>query len=140
MSLDAYHRQQTASESPRQTEYRLFGRVTAALIEARDKKLDGGALMKALDWNRRMWSAFATDCSSPDNQLPKTTRAQIISLSIYVSKTTSKVARRQADIDDLIELNRTIMKGLAMQAEPPSRTSAGGGAAHGSLPTGGFVS
>jgi len=140
MSLDAYHRQQTASEAPRQTEYRLFGRVTAALIEARDKELKGGELMKALDWNRRMWSAFATDCSSPDNQLPKSTRAQIISLSIYVSKTTSKVARRKADINDLIELNRTIMKGLAVQAETQPHSPPAGSTFHGSLPSGGFVS
>jgi len=142
MSLDAYHRRQSSAESPQQAEYRLFGRVTGALIEAREKDLAGGELMTALDWNRRMWSTFATDCSSPENQLPKQTRAQIISLSIYVSKTTSKVARGKASIDELIELNRTIMQGLAQQAQAPAPNPQAGSSSgiQGALPSGGFVS
>jgi len=115
MSLDAYHKTQTASEEPRETEYRLMGRVTGALMEARDRKLQGAELMKALDWNRRMWSAFAADCATQDNALPQETRAGIISLSIYVSKTCSKVMRGDASIDDLIVINRNIMEGLAKQ-------------------------
>mgnify|MGYP006449421733 CR=1 FL=1 len=115
MSLDAYHKTQVASEEPRETEYRLMGRVTGALMEARDRELKGPELMKALDWNRRMWSAFATDCATNDNSLPQETRAGIISLSLYVSKTCSKVMRGAASIDDLIVINRNIMEGLAQQ-------------------------
>ncbi len=115
MSLNAYHQRQMDAESPRETEYRLFGRVTGALIEASEKALTGAALMKSLDWNRRLWSTLALDCSTNENQLPPATRAQIISLSIYVSKTTSKVVRGQASIDDLISLNKIIMEGLAAQ-------------------------
>lgn len=115
MSLNAYHQRQMDAESPRETEYRLFGRVTGALIEASEKALTGAALMKPLDWNRRLWSTLALDCSTNENQLPPATRAQIISLSIYVSKTTSKVVRGQASIDDLISLNKIIMEGLAAQ-------------------------
>lgn len=40
MSLNAYHQRQMAAESPKETEYRLFGRVTGALIEAGEKKTD----------------------------------------------------------------------------------------------------
>lgn len=115
MSLDAYHKTQVASEEPRETEYRLMGRVTGALMEARDRELKGAELMKALDWNRRMWSAFATDCATNDNYLPQETRAGIISLSLYVSKTCSKVMRGEASINDLIVINRNIMEGLAKQ-------------------------
>jgi len=151
MSLDAYHRRQTDTEAPRETEYRLFGRVTGALLEARDKEYTGGQLMKALDWNRRMWAAFANDCALPDNQLPEQTRAQIISLSIYVSKTSSKVMRGEASINDLIEINRNIMQGLAQQAEQTRQAQASGptgepspdtaGPSEGSpLPSGGVVS
>lgn len=116
MSLDAYHKTQVASEEPRETEYRLMGRVTGALMEARDRGFKGVDLMKALDWNRRMWSAFATDCATRDNSLPQETRAGIISLSIYVSKTCSKVMQGEASIDDLIVINRNIMEGLAKQS------------------------
>ncbi|WP_281302172.1 MULTISPECIES: flagellar biosynthesis regulator FlaF [unclassified Iodidimonas] len=116
MSLDAYHQRQAAAELPQQTEYRLFGRVTGALIEAKEKELSGAALMKALDWNRRLWSTLAVDCGAEENSLPKETRAQIISLSIYVSKTTSRVFRGEMPIDDLIKINKIIMEGLAAQA------------------------
>lgn len=133
MSLDAYHKRQSAAENPRQTEYRLFGRVTGALMDARDKGLTGGALMKALDWNKRMWSAFALDCASPDNTLPEPTRAQILSLSIYVEKTTRQVMKKAAEIDDLIAINKTIMEGLALQAK-----AAAAAAEDPALPAGGL--
>ncbi|MFQ5348684.1 MAG: flagellar biosynthesis regulator FlaF [Rhodothalassiaceae bacterium] len=135
MSLDAYRKSQAAAETPRQTEYRLFGRVTGALIEARDKGLTGAALMRALDWNRRLWSTLALDCGTEGNGLPPQTRAQIISLSIYVSKTTSKVVLGQATIDDLISINKIIMEGLAARAG----TAPADAADRPSLPAGGLV-
>ena len=39
-------------------------------------------------------------------------RASIISLSIWVSKHTSAVIRREEDIEPLIEVNRMMMQGL----------------------------
>ena len=41
-------------------------------------------------------------------------RAQIISLGLWVSRHASEVARGDADIDALIDVNRSIMEGLAM--------------------------
>ncbi len=138
MSLDAYRRSQAATESPRETEYRLFAQVTAAMIEARDKGYTGAKLMESLDWNRRLWSALAVDCANPDNQLPEQTRAQIISLSIYVSKTVSEVMLGRASIDDLIAINRIIMEGLTaaanQQSLPPEKP-----AGEAALPSGGIT-
>ena len=114
MSLRAYQQATARAESPREAEYRLFGQVTRALIEA--AKLDPSDLrgrVDALDWNRRMWSALGADCASADNQLPETLRAHFISLSIWVSKHTSAVIRREEDIEALIDVNRIIMQGLA---------------------------
>lgn len=126
MSLDAYQRRQIEAESPRETEYRLMGRVTAALLDAERRELKGSALMKALDWNRRMWTALATDCAAEGNALPPETRAGIVSLSIYVSRTTGEVMRGKAEIEDLISINRTIMKGLEpkRQERPVEATAA----------------
>ncbi|MCH8685093.1 flagellar biosynthesis regulator FlaF [Pedomonas mirosovicensis] len=117
MSLQAYRRIQQVAESPRQTEYRLFAQVTGALIKAQETKATGGALMEALDWNRRLWSTLSTDCGSPENKLPKELRAQIISLGLWVNRYTSEVMRNKADIDALIDVNKAIMEGLAMQAQ-----------------------
>lgn len=115
MSLEAYRKAQTVSESPRQTEYRLFAQVTRALMEAREHKHGGAALVNTLDWNRRLWSTLASDCGAEGNALPNALRAQIISLSLWVSRYSSEVARGKADIDALIDVNTAIMEGLAMQ-------------------------
>lgn len=115
MSLEAYRRVQKAAESPRQSEYRLFGQVTAALIKAKENSYTGPPLVDALDWNRRLWSTLSTDCGLPGNNLPKQLRAQIVSLALWVSRYSSDVARGKADIDALIDVNRAIMEGLAMQ-------------------------
>ena len=123
MSYQAYQKAQQSSESPSQVEYRLFAQVTNALIEARDKNFSGADLVKALDWNRRMWSVFSSDCGAEGNGLPASLRAGIISLSIWVSKHSSAVMRGQENIDDLISINRTIMEGLADQARLQSKAS-----------------
>ena len=116
MSLKTYQQTQTASESPRQTEYRLFGQITRGLVDARDRGVRDEAFNIALDKNRQLWSVLSTDCGVPGNQLPDELRAGIISLSIWVSKQTSQVMRgADDDIDVLINVNRTIMEGLAMQ-------------------------
>ena len=46
------------------------------------------------------------------NQLTRELRAQIISLSMWVSKYSKQVTREGASIEPLIEINRTIMQGL----------------------------
>ena len=71
--------------------------------------------MKALHWNRRLWTTLATDCASPDNRLPVDLRANIISLSIWVDKHTSQVMQKHAAIQPLIDVNRIIMQGLSNQ-------------------------
>ncbi len=113
MSLQAYQKTQRVTETPRDTEYRLFGQVTGALMAAKGLKPTDKALIEALDKNRRLWSALSVDCTSDANQLPEAVRAQIISISLWVSRYTSDVMRRKAPVDPLIDINRTIMEGLS---------------------------
>ena len=128
MSHRAYQQVAQRAESPRQTEYRLFGEVTRALMEAADiEATEVATRMTALDWNRRLWATLANDCAQSDNALPEVVRAQIISLSLFVNRHTSAVVRREAPIDLLIEVNRSIMQGLA--PEPSSAVPTRGQAA-----------
>lgn len=125
MSLNAYQTAATRSEDPRSTEYRLFAQVTRALMQASEAdKTDLAMRIDALDWNRRVWTNLAADCASQENQLPDQIRAGIISLSIFVSKHTSVVMRGQDDFETLIDINKTIMQGLAPQASAPQQGSA----------------
>lgn len=115
--LQAYEQARSRAESPRDMEYRLFGQVTRALMEAVQlPDWEIGKRMEALDWNRQLWTTLATECAQPENALPPAVRASIISLSIWVGKHTSAVIRKEETIEPLIEINRMIMQGLASQA------------------------
>ena len=119
MGLQAYKQAAQRAENPREAEYRLFGQVTRALMEAaRADASDIAARIDALDWNRRLWSALATDCSDPDNAMIPTLKAQIISISLFVGRHSSAVMRGEEDFEPLIDINRSIMQGLAPQATP----------------------
>ena len=112
MTLQAYKNTQRATEDPRVTEYRLFGQVTGALLDAQKTQASGTPLVEAIDWNRRMWRTLAADCMDDRNGLTEDLRAKIISISLWVSKYSRQVTREKAPIDPLIEINRNIMQGL----------------------------
>ena len=114
----AYRQTANRTESPRELEYRLFGQVTRALMHAATvDKSDMATRIDALDWNRRLWTALATDCSDPDNALNAPMRAQIISISLFVGRHSSAVMRGDDDFEALIDINRSIMQGLAGQQQ-----------------------
>jgi|SRR6185312_10348535 len=116
MSLKAYQDVQRAVEDPRATEYRLFGQVTGALLNAKSSNAQGTPLVEAVDWNRRLWRTLAADCMDDRNALTQEVRAKIVSLSLFVSKYSRKVTREKASLDPLININRTIMQGLEAKA------------------------
>jgi flagellar protein FlaF len=114
MSLQAYKTASTRAESPRETEYRLFGQVTRALMHASTVDAsDISTRIDALDWNRRLWSTLATDCSNPDNAMAMGLRAQIISISLFVGRHSSAIMRGEEDFETLIDINKMVMQGLA---------------------------
>ena len=121
MSLQAYKTAATRAESPREMEYRLFGQVTRALMHASTvDKLDIATRIDAIDWNRRLWSTLARDCSEPDSKLPAQIRAGIISLSLFVGRHSSEVMRGEDNFDTLIEINKMMMQALSQRADAPA--------------------
>ncbi|HUO23867.1 MAG TPA: flagellar biosynthesis regulator FlaF [Caulobacteraceae bacterium] len=113
MSLQAYQKAAEQAEAPRQVEYRLFGLVTRALMEADAAgPKDFSKRIRALHWNRRLWSTLADDCAAEGNALPPEARAQIISLALWVNRHTSAVMQSNEAIQPLIDVNRSIMQGL----------------------------
>lgn len=127
MSLQKYQAAQRATENPRSTEYRLLAQVTRSLMEWKDKPAP--QRVEALDWNRRVWLAMQADLADARNQLPGQLKANLISLSIWVDKHTSKAMVGKAPIEPLIDINRNVMEGLAASAgvsamRPQSRSAA----------------
>ncbi len=114
MSIQAYQNAAKKTEGPRQTEYRAFAVATRSLIDAASlPDTEVGRRAEALATNRRLWSLLAADCAPEGNSLPQGLRAQIISLSLFVDRHSSAVMRDGAAWDVLIDINRTIMQGLA---------------------------
>lgn len=113
MSLQAYQRAAQRAENGRDAEYRLFGQVTRALMHAAAvERSDIPTRINAIDWNRRVWSALASDCAAPENKLPVEVRAQIISISLWVARYSSAVMRGEESFEALINVNRAVMQGL----------------------------
>ena len=112
MSHQAYQKTIQTTEDPRNMEYRLFAQITGDLIAAAERGIRDQQLVNAIHRNRRLWTALASDCKDPNNKLPDELRASFISLSIFVLKHSSAVIRDGEDIQDLIDINRTIMQGL----------------------------
>ena len=112
MTLKTYQNTQRIAETSRESEYRLFGQVTGALIDVHKQQATGGTLVDAIDWNRRLWRALAADCSDDGNQLTREVRAKIVSLSLFINKYSKQVMRDGASVEPLIEINRSVMQGL----------------------------
>ena len=112
MTLQAYQNTQRITEDSRSTEYRLFGQVTGALIDVQKAGRNGGPLVEAVDWNKKLWRTLAADCMDERNKLPQDVRAKIVSLSLWIAKYSRQVTRNGAPLDPLIEVNRNMMQGL----------------------------
>ncbi|MEC9347249.1 MAG: flagellar biosynthesis regulator FlaF [Pseudomonadota bacterium] len=115
MSLQAYSRAQRVTETPRDTEYRLFADITRQLMAVKEKPRHDPVVIEAIYRNRRLWSTLMSDCSREGNKLPERTRASIISLAIWVDRYSSEIMRKGEPLDALIDVNRTIMEGLAQR-------------------------
>ncbi|HYD88261.1 MAG TPA: flagellar biosynthesis regulator FlaF [Vitreimonas sp.] len=113
MSIKAYQRAATQAEQPRELEYRAFGQATAGLVRLKEGAPTIAEKVAAIDLNRRLWNMLSADCAAPENQLPMALRGQIISLALWVSRYSSEVLRDGADVEPLIDVNRTMMEGLA---------------------------
>jgi len=115
MSVNAYLNNQRVSETPRQTEYRLFVQITRNLITAKERYEQGGLdefVLTAVARNVELWQTLLTDLVEPENQLPDALRGQLVSIALWVDRHTTAFRRGKASLDALIDVNRSIMAGL----------------------------
>jgi flagellar protein FlaF len=108
----AYTQTQNVTESPRAVEYRLLSQVTAELMAASEASSSIQRRAEALKWNRQVWSTFRLDLVGEDNKLPADLKAKLVSLSFFVDRETVDVLYERTNFENLIEVNRNVMKGL----------------------------
>jgi len=105
-------------QTDRGAEYQVFSQITQRLRHAR-RANDFVALSKALHDNRRLWSLLAADVADPENRLPEDLRARLFYLAEFTMQHTSKVLRKEARADILIDINTWGMRGLQGEVGAP---------------------
>jgi flagellar protein FlaF len=112
--IAAYQQQQKRNLTPREIEAMAFTKAALLLEEAKGKAHSVEEFAKALRFNHLLWTIIQADLTEPANQLPPEIKANVMSLSIFVDKQTTKAMRssQPTDLDILITINRNLAAGL----------------------------
>lgn len=101
-----------AARTPRETEHEIFRKTTILLKAASAEKASFSEVADAIRKNRQLWGVIAADVAESANALPDVLKAQILSLAAFVNSHSRLVLKGVADIDPLIEVNLSVMRGL----------------------------
>ncbi len=123
MSITAYKRTISDTESPRQIERRVFLQVTSELEDkskAYDETQDKAERLRVLSeglrdalWrNQKLWMAVRNDVVEPGNDLPPALKAGLISLALFVDTHTASLMKTEKTVKPLLDMNRSIIRGL----------------------------
>ena len=133
----AYAQQQKRNLSPREVEAMAFTKAAVLLEDAKKQTNNIDEFSKALRFNHLLWTIIQADLTEPENQLPDEIKANVMSLSIFVDKQTTKALRSSSavDLDVLININRNLAAGLRTNAEAEEAGTASSTASEGSSET-----
>jgi flagellar protein FlaF len=97
----------------RAQERQALDTVICMLRDASAKGVKSTEAVNALYQLRRLWAVFLDDLKSPENGLPDSLRARLISIGIWVNKEIERLRTGGADdFTPLIEINEIIRNGL----------------------------
>jgi len=113
MGARAYQQTMQSIAEPRDSEAKVFSAVTGGLERHKEEGRKSPLLKEWLARNQKLWNALRTNVSTTENQLPADLRARLLSLSMWVDRHTAAFLRGEAEIDDLIAVNRAVAAGLA---------------------------
>jgi flagellar protein FlaF len=98
----------------RERERKALGHAVELLRVAKQSGPESRDGVEALLFVRRLWTVLLDDLANPDNALPETLRASLISIGIWILKQADLVRLDASrDLDGLIAVNETIRDGLA---------------------------
>jgi flagellar protein FlaF len=118
LACAAYGQPNIAQKSPRSAEYDVIARITSRLRSTIESTPQNFALLaEALHDNRTLWMELAIDLAGSGNGLPGPLRMQLLQLAQFTLSHTDKVLADQADPAILVEVNLSILRGLAGKTE-----------------------
>jgi flagellar protein FlaF len=119
LALQGYKTAQKELMSAKSIERQIFGKITSQLQEVDLDQPNGFVgLAEAITQNVKLWNILFIDLTSPDNKLPMPLKNNLIALSEFVQAHSRKVLLSEADHQVLIDINRSIMAGLAGDTRP----------------------
>ncbi|MEM9724448.1 MAG: flagellar biosynthesis regulator FlaF [Pseudomonadota bacterium] len=120
----AYGQNARSVGTPRNVEYQAFQRVTAMLQAAARGDYAEADRLSAILKNNQLWATLSADLLSDGNALPLELRAELVSLAEFARKTGLAAMAGRAGLDELIEINTAIMRGLRGDASAPGSQTA----------------
>jgi flagellar protein FlaF len=94
-------------------ERQLLTRSIDMLVAARAVGSDSMEAIEALHFMNRVWTSLVEDLGSPENQLPKELRANLISIGLWLLREAEDVRQGRSDnFDGLIEVSEIIRDGI----------------------------
>ena len=118
LAQTAYRSAAAPIRTDRSAEYGAFETVTSALARAAKPGAKMPAIAAAIYDNRRLWTVLTVDLASPDNGLPDELRAQLLYLAEFSLLHSRKALQDPSLIEPLIDVNRSVMRGLDGIAGP----------------------
>ena len=101
-------------DNKREMDAAAFSQAAYVLDQARQNLGEVEACEKALTYNQVLWSIIQADVAEGKNELPDELKANLMSLSIFVDKQTTKALTKPSEelFDSLININLNIAEGL----------------------------
>lgn len=94
-------------------ERQVLTRSIDLLAAAREKGSGSRETSEALHFMNRVWTSFIEDLGSPDNEMPKELRANLISIGLWLLRESEEVRQgRSQNFDGLIEVSQIIRDGI----------------------------
>lgn len=101
-------------DDKREMDAAAFAQAAYVLDQAKQKVSDADFCEKALKYNQLLWSIVQADVAEEDNALPDELKANLMSLSLFVDRQTTKALSESSEelFDSLISINLNISEGL----------------------------
>ena len=101
-------------DNKREMDAAAFSQAAYVLDQAKQKMSDTDFCEKTLKYNQLLWSVIQADVAETGNDLPDELKANLMSLSLFVDRQTTKaLADPTAELfESLISINLNIAEGL----------------------------
>jgi flagellar protein FlaF len=114
-AANAYGAVANLTAAPREMEAKLLVKAARKLQQVKDTWTgDNTALGEALNYNRRLWTVFASAVCDPQSPLPQDLRNNVANLSVFIFNRTVEAQSEPAPekLAALIHINRELAAGL----------------------------